>query len=184
MPPSLVGTREWVSTRKPAARRRSTVASSSSRFWNTPPDSATVAGPPASRSGTQVPVTKSRPAPLWNRAAITAVRYAGQQVLGGRRGPGRRRHNNHAVVPYARRVGASLGRVGELLQLDRGLALVVDRVAEPEQRRHRVEQPPGAGGQRRVDPGAGDRARTSCQRSSLRRTTSSRPAVAVDAASR
>ena len=41
---------------------------------------------------------------------------------------------------------------GELLQLDRGLPLVVDRVAHPEQRGHRVEQAAGAGGERRVDP--------------------------------
>ena len=53
MPPSLGGTRWWVSTVKPSAVSPSTVRSSSSRFWNTPPDRATVPSPCASRVSAQ-----------------------------------------------------------------------------------------------------------------------------------
>src|SRR4029077_17765743 len=42
MPPSLHGTREWVRTVNPRDSRRVTTWFSSSMFWNTPPDRATV----------------------------------------------------------------------------------------------------------------------------------------------
>ena len=46
---SLQGTREWVSTVKPLFSRRAAVRRKSRRFWNTPPDKATVLRPCCSR---------------------------------------------------------------------------------------------------------------------------------------
>ena len=53
MPPSLHGTRECVSTVKPSASSSPVTLSSNSRFWNTPPDNATVAIPVRSRNTEQ-----------------------------------------------------------------------------------------------------------------------------------
>ena len=61
-PPSLGGTREWVSTRNPVLSSTSTVTPRSSRFWNTPPDSATVPSPDDSRSRRQTwPIMAATP---------------------------------------------------------------------------------------------------------------------------
>src|SRR5229473_83414 len=57
----------------------------------------------------------------------------------------------------ARLVRAALGRVGQLLKLNRGLALVVDQVPHAEDRGGGVEQPARAGGDRRVEPAPGHR---------------------------
>ena len=72
MPPSLHGTRECSSTRKPRASRRAVARSVTSRFWNTPPDSATVSSPCRSRASTH-PSSISAAIPLWNLAAMTGA---------------------------------------------------------------------------------------------------------------
>ena len=65
--------------------------------------------------------------------------------------------NGPSPVVEARRVRFQLSRVGELLELDGGLALVVDRVADAEQGGGRVEQAARAGGQRGVHAPGGHR---------------------------
>src|SRR5690606_16838112 len=57
MPPSLVGTRECVSTRNPAPSRPATAVASSSTFCHTPPESATVVSPVAARARSQPATT-------------------------------------------------------------------------------------------------------------------------------
>jgi hypothetical protein len=49
MPPSLAGSRRGTRTRSPAASSRAVVRSSSTRFWNTPPERMTVSSPRLSR---------------------------------------------------------------------------------------------------------------------------------------
>ena len=136
------------------ARRRA--GRSSSTFWNTPPESATVSRPVAAQASAAA--RASRPArPAWNRAAITGTSTPGAQVVddpadevrpvqqpaldpgrvaAGRPERGIRRTDAADAPRTQRRV------VRRLLQLDRRLALVVDGVAHPDQRRHGVEQPP------------------------------------------
>ena len=86
--------------------------------------------------------------PSWNAAAIS--------------GPGRPAARSSAtaatrsaprITPPSTPAGVGLGDdvAGELLELDRGLALVADRVAHAEQRRDRVEQAARARRKRRVD---------------------------------
>jgi hypothetical protein len=70
MPASLGGTREWVRTRIPFASRPATVRSSSSMFWKTPPDRATVPRPVSWPTAWQA-VTVAAARPLWKRAAIS-----------------------------------------------------------------------------------------------------------------
>src|SRR5258707_5721885 len=69
-PPSLHGTLECTRTRNPCASSWPTVACSSRRFWNTPPDSATVLRWWRSRSLRQQSVMRLA-TPLWKRAAMT-----------------------------------------------------------------------------------------------------------------
>ena len=61
----------------------------------------------------------------------------------------------HPVVPHRHRVGLGRLAVGDRLELDRGLALVVDPRADAAQRGHGVEQPPHARGLGRGQPGPG-----------------------------
>ena len=178
MPPSLGGTRACVSTRKPGPPARSTTRPSSSRFWNTPPDSATVPSPDRSRSRAQTADDGGGHAAV-EPGRDHRGRGPGQQVLGRRphqvgaadHAAGRRRAGSRRGPGQAGRVAAALGRVGQLLQLDRGLALVVDRVPHAQQRGDRVEQPARAGGERRVDARAAAIASTASQRRRLRPAT-------------
>src|SRR4029450_4019069 len=151
MPASLGGTREWVRTRKPCCSRAATVRSRRGMFWKTPPERATVPSPVSSRRAWQAAtVTPARP--LWKRGGTSRAappgapsprRGAAPRGAGARRGRGAGRGRGDPG-----RVGGRLGGVGQLLELDRGLALVVDRVADTEDRGHGVEQPAGAGGHR------------------------------------
>ena len=61
----------------------------SSRFWNTPPDSATTARPLCSRSRAQT-VTIAAATPLWNRAAMTGDRARQPAEVAARRRAARR----------------------------------------------------------------------------------------------
>jgi hypothetical protein len=77
-------------------------------------------------------------------------------VLGDRADEVRPDHPQLIAFLEAGRVAAQgRGGIGQLLKLDGRLPLVVDRVPNPEHRGGRVEQPPGARGQRRVDAAAG-----------------------------
>src|SRR3954452_22309986 len=70
MPPSLGGSRTGNSTRSPARSRRPAVASSRTRFWNTPPDRMAVPSPRADAiRATASAVAAARP--LWKRAPTT-----------------------------------------------------------------------------------------------------------------
>ena len=72
MPPSLGGTREWVSTRKPPWSSPAATRSVSSTFWKTPPERATTLRPVPSRTRRQA-ATAASASPLWNRAATTGA---------------------------------------------------------------------------------------------------------------
>ena len=148
MPPSLHGTRRCTRTRKPASVSLVTTWLVSSRFWNTPPDSATTARPVCSRSRAQTvgdrggdTVVEPRGDDRHRHAGGEVVSRGADQIAPGHpqlrtTGPGERARR---LAGDRHRVAAPLGHVGELLQLDRGLALVVDRVPDAEQRGDRVE---------------------------------------------
>ena len=153
IPPSLQGTPECSRTRKPRASRRAdgrpAAAGSGTRRRTAPPcpgraARASAGRPPRSRghgpcgTGPRSP----RRAPAAFASSTTACRRSARADR--ERAPG---------LDAGRVRAASSGlRVGQLLELDRGLALVVDRVPDAEDRRDRVEQAPGAGGQRGVRP--------------------------------
>lgn len=71
IPPSLHGTREWVRTVNPRASSWATTWFSSSMFWKTPPDRATVVRAWRSRSRAHAAATTAA-TPLWKRAAMMA----------------------------------------------------------------------------------------------------------------
>ncbi len=71
MPPSLVGTREWRRTRKPACCNPVTTRSVNSTFWKTPPDKATVATLEAKLRVSLQAATMVAATALWKRAAMT-----------------------------------------------------------------------------------------------------------------
>ena len=147
-PPSLQGTRWWVSTRKPWRRSRSVMPPSSRVLANTPPDSATVPSPVASATRRTAAVTASA-SPWWKRAAITPVATPAAQVRRHRPDQVGAGDHDRRAGGHGDRVAVADGPVGPLLQLHRRLALVARPVADAGQGGDRVEQPPGARGERR-----------------------------------
>ena len=126
-----------------------------SRFWNTPPDSATTVRPvllaylgaDGHDRGSDA-VVEPRSDDRHRQACEEVLSRCPDQVSA--------RHAQLArVVRDGRRVSPSLAGVSDLLQLDGGLPFVVDRVADAEQGGDRVEQAPGARGQRRIDAASG-----------------------------
>ena len=101
-----------------------------------------------------------RASALWKRAETTATGTPASTSRATART--RRAASSHSTRDWKRqRVGAALARVGDRLELHRGLALVVDSRAQAAERRHRVEQPARAGGDRRGDA-ARAQARATC----------------------
>ena len=147
--------RRGTSTRSPAASSRAGVRSSSTRFWNTPPESTTVPSPRSrgdaragGRGRVREPVVEAR------------ARSAAVATPARRRRPPRAtvvarvEHEAHVAHGDRQRVRAALGGVAGGLELDRRLALVGDRGAQPAERGDGVEQPPGARRHRRRRAGA------------------------------
>src|SRR5207253_3254651 len=97
MPPSLGGTRPWRSTRKPPCSRAPTQRWSRSRFWNTPPDRATVSRPRSARSRWHTADTPAA-SPVWKRAAMSGVGVEEPAGAGGER----RRHAGPGQADHAR----------------------------------------------------------------------------------
>ena len=150
--PSFGGSRSGTRTRSPAvlaAAPRS--SSSSSRFWNTPPDRTTSsrsralggehAAPrrspaPARRESAPRSSTRARP----RRGRASTARIVGLRI-----------HDRPARIGSQReRVRLGRARIGERLELDRRLALVADLQAHAAHRGDRVEQPAHARRERRA----------------------------------
>src|SRR5215467_9436334 len=114
-----------------------------------PTGNAAAARPPGSVHGFR---HGPRSAPVATVAGSRHRRLAEADPAVVGRHPRVREHAEHRFLqqvhdlPDRSAVGAALGRVGPLLELDRGLALVVDGVPHPEKGGDRVEQPAGAGG--------------------------------------
>ena len=162
--------------RRPAARRRCRRRSAAAAPGSGPaarrPRSSRGAGPSSSavledaagqddgvdarsrRPRARRPSAVAAASALWKRAATRAVprrRARGRATTARTVGRASSTSGVPALRASERAAGTrpSLARVGRRLELDRGLALVVDLGAHAAERRDRVEQPAGARGERR-----------------------------------
>ncbi len=100
-------------------------------------------GPAAAQAAANAAAT-----PSWKAAAISA---RGRPAARSSKAAATRSAPRIAPPSVVQAYGAAAVVAGQLLQLDRGLALVAHPLAHPEQRRHGVEEAPGARRERRVD---------------------------------
>ena len=129
-----------------AGRPAQAAAGSGRRRRTTPPCPGR-----AARAGAGSPPSTIAATPLWKRPAMTSRGTPPARSSAAARTKSAPRTRKRRRRLDGRGVGAAFARIGELLELDRGLALVVDRVPDAEERGHGVEEPARARGQRGVD---------------------------------
>ena len=140
MPPSFGGTSRCVRTRKPRCSSRARVEASRRRFWKLPPESTTVRGSPASTQASR----------RGGRDRLVEPAQRPPRAAAPPRAPSDRCHQLRWVAEAPRvRLGGRFA--GELLELDRRLALVRDALADAEHRGDRVEQAAHPARERRVE---------------------------------
>ena len=150
IPPSFGGRARGTRTSRPRSAHAAVVHSSSSRFWKTPPLSATRSSP--ARSAAPRTPRRSPARALGACARRPATRDAGVHVAEDRADRGAR--VDHEVAADRQLVRAALDDVGERLELDRRLALVGAGRADPAERGDGIEQSPGARRPRRRETAA------------------------------
>ena len=152
-PPSFGGSSSGTSTRSPSPSSRARVQLEQGAVLEHAPGEDHGRRRPCRSAAVAHAVAVAVARALWKRAEMTGTGTPRADVASRPRGSSRARRAAPRLAGERQRVGAARGRVGDRLELDRRLPLVVHLGPDAAQRRHGVEEPADARRERRHQPG-------------------------------